>query len=89
MSLLLLSIIWRVNVSIICCFTCIPNSSGFRFHTVESKHLDLKLGNLDRQHLAGDMIGREKVNVKDYWFPREFEGINDNEELLMLVYEPF
>lgn len=53
------------------------------------KHLDLKLGNLNRQHLAEDMIGREKVKVKDHWFPREFEDISDNEELLTLVYERF
>jgi hypothetical protein len=53
------------------------------------KHLDLKLGNLDRRHLAEDMIGRDKVKVKDHWFPREFENITDKEELLMHVYERF
>ncbi|MFA6293892.1 MAG: hypothetical protein WC637_19040, partial [Victivallales bacterium] len=50
------------------------------------KHLNLSLGNLNRKHLAEDMIGRRKVKVKDHWFPLEFEHIRDNEALLDAVY---
>ena len=53
------------------------------------KHLDLQLGNLNRQPLSETMIGRERVNVKDHWFPREFEAITDREELLHAVFERF
>ncbi len=53
------------------------------------KHLDLKLGNLNRDPLSDEMIGRDKVQVSDHWFPREFESITDNEELLTAMYERF
>ncbi len=53
------------------------------------KHLNLHLGNLNRQSLAGDMIGRDKVLVKGHWFPREFEDITDPEDLLQAIYGRF
>jgi hypothetical protein len=53
------------------------------------KHLDLQLGNLNREHLSDEMIGREKVQVQDHWFPEEFESITDREELLNAMYKRF
>ncbi|MFZ2656113.1 MAG: hypothetical protein WAX69_14375 [Victivallales bacterium] len=58
----------------------------FPFEYRGIKHLDLGLGNLHRRQLADDMIGRSKVKVKEHWFPREFEQIRDNGELLSAVY---
>lgn len=50
------------------------------------KHLDFFVGNLKRAHLKDSMIGREKIRTKDHWFPREFEGITDPEELMQAMY---
>ena len=58
----------------------------FPFEYRGVKHLKLYLGYLNRKHLADDMIGRQKVKVREHWFPQEFEHIRDNEELLGAVY---
>ncbi len=50
------------------------------------KHLDLAIGNLEKKPLSDTMIGRKKIKVKKYWYPREFEGIEDNEQLMLAVY---
>jgi len=53
------------------------------------KPLDHSLGNLHRKPLAPDMIGREKIQVQDHWFPREFESIRDPEALLDAMYSRY
>lgn len=50
------------------------------------KHLDLAIGNLEKKPLSDTMIGRDKIKVKKYWYPRELEGIEDNEQLMLAVY---
>ena len=61
----------------------------FPFEYKGIKHLNLHLGYLKRKPLAADMIGRQKVKVKEHWFPQEFETIRDNEELLDAIYVRF
>lgn len=65
-----------------------PNQ-WFPFSYRGEKHLDHVLGTLGRKPLKEGMIGREKVKVKNHWFPAEFEEITDSEELLKAVYGRF
>ena len=58
----------------------------FPFQYRGVKHLDLFLGNLHRKPLSPEMIGRDKVRVKDHWFPQEFEHIRNPEELLAAMH---
>lgn len=54
-----------------------------------TKHLELELGNLGRKSIDPGMIGRDKVKVKDHWYPADLEHITDPEELLAAVYERY
>ncbi|MFD0673836.1 hypothetical protein [Cohnella sp. GCM10027633] len=58
----------------------------FPFEYRGVRHLDLSLGNLDRKPIDPGMIGRDRVKVKEHWFPREFEDIRDPEALLAAVH---
>lgn len=71
------------------CFHMYTPQQWFPFSYRGIKHLDLKLGNLERKPISQDMIGREKVKVREHWFPREFEHIRDPEELLQAMYERY
>ena len=53
------------------------------------KHLDLELGNLNKKPLPADMIGREKIKTKNFWYPKEFEDITDAEELMNAVWQRY
>ena len=50
------------------------------------KHLDLAIGNLDKKPLRDTMIGRKKVKVRKYWYPRELEGVEESEQLMLAVW---
>ena len=60
----------------------------FPFEYRGVKHLQHQLGR-DRKTLPTNMIGRHKVQVKDHWFPREFEAIRDPEQLLGAMHRRF
>lgn len=51
----------------------------FSYRGVE--HLDLGIANLGRRPLPPGMIGRDKVRVRDHWFPADLEHIDDPREL--------
>lgn len=53
------------------------------------KHLELELGNLRRQSIDPAMIGRDKIKVRDHWFPADLEHITDPEELMTAVYHRY
>lgn len=53
------------------------------------EHLDLSLGNLNRAPLDEDMIGRDKVKVKEHWFPADLEEILDVAELRDAIYQRY
>ncbi len=52
------------------------------------EHLEQSIGGR-RSPLPADMIGRDKVQVKTHWFPREFESIGDPRELLAAMHGRF
>lgn len=51
----------------------------FAYRGVE--HLELSVGNLERRPLDPGMIGRDKVQVREHWFPADLEHIRDAREL--------
>jgi hypothetical protein len=53
------------------------------------EHVELALGSLGRRPLPADMIGREKVRVRDHWFPRDLEGITDVLQLRDAVHDRY
>ena len=60
----------------------------FPFQYRGVQHLQHQIGR-DRKTLPADMIGRTQVQVKDHWFPREFEAIRDPEQLLTVMHGRF
>ncbi len=68
------------------CFHMYNPQEWFTFSYRGVEHLDLALGNLGRRSLPAPMIGRDRVRVKDHWFPRELEGITDIRELRGAVH---
>ena len=71
------------------CFHMYNSQEWFPFTYRGHQHLTLNLGNLKRRTLSPDMIGRNKVKVKDHWFPREFEDITDPADLLNAVHDRY
>lgn len=62
-------------------FHMYPNQEWFPFTYRGVEQLDLAVGNLERKPLRPDMIGRDRIQVRDHWFPREFEDIRDPQAL--------
>jgi len=67
-------------------FHMYPNQEWYPFTYRGVEQLALDVGNLERKPLRPDMIGRERILVKDHWFPRDLEGIRDPAELRDAMY---
>lgn len=67
-------------------FHMYANQEWYPFTYRGVEQLDLTVGNLERKPLREDMIGRDRILVKEHWFPREYEGIVDPAELRDAMY---